>query len=451
MCDTFVATPGFTGSGTMIFGKNSDREPNEAQELVRIPARDWKEKELHCTYISIPQASHTFEVILSKPFQMWGAEMGANEHGLCIGNEAVFTKVPFERKNSGLTGMDMIRLALERCKGASDALRLITDLVEQYGQDACGGYTDRNFFYHNSFILADPKQAYVLETAGRHWVALEVKGFRSISNGLTIDAEYDYCSKGVIDFARKQGWLPRGKEFSFREAFSDVFFTFFSKCKIRQARSSAAGAARTGKMTIEDAFAILRSHGDIDAQNFDPASGDMGHLCLHASGLTTPSQTTGSMAAELRPDGRSTYWFTGSAAPCLSLYKPCFIPGKNLQPLDFPAPGAKANDSLWWRSEALHRLALLDYRLVHTIIATEQKTLEADFLRQERLYVGKKARSAELNSFSTECFQRGDEALARWRRTALAAEPRRRHFAPLYSLFRIRTDAAVDFSAAAAP
>lgn len=41
---------------------------------------------------------------------MWGAEMGANEHGVCIGNEAIWTKLNGPGDNDEkLIGMDLVR------------------------------------------------------------------------------------------------------------------------------------------------------------------------------------------------------------------------------------------------------------------------------------------------------------------------------------------------------
>ncbi|MHA2253819.1 MAG: hypothetical protein ACXAD7_25930 [Candidatus Kariarchaeaceae archaeon] len=91
MCDTFVADSSVTIDGSIIVGKNSDRQPNEPQDLLHVPAMDQSEEELKCTYITIPQIDHTYEVLLSKPNWIWGAEMGANEHGVVIGNEAIWS------------------------------------------------------------------------------------------------------------------------------------------------------------------------------------------------------------------------------------------------------------------------------------------------------------------------------------------------------------------------
>ena len=114
MCDTLIATKLATTNGIAVFGKNSDRPPNEGQHLVHIPAADHPAgSKVKCTYIEIPQAAHTHAVFLSKPFWMWGAEIGVNEHGLVIGNEAIYSKVP-ANKEPALLGMDLLRLALER-------------------------------------------------------------------------------------------------------------------------------------------------------------------------------------------------------------------------------------------------------------------------------------------------------------------------------------------------
>lgn len=63
---------------------------------------------LQCTYIEIEQALKTHAVVLSRPSWLWGAEMGANEHGVCVANEAVLTREPAS-ESEALLGMDLVR------------------------------------------------------------------------------------------------------------------------------------------------------------------------------------------------------------------------------------------------------------------------------------------------------------------------------------------------------
>lgn len=386
MCDTFAASGTVTRDHHMILGKNSDREPNEAQAVESHPAREHQTKTLRATYIEIPQAARTYEIILSRPFWMWGGEMGANEKGVAIGNEAVFSKIPIAKKNNGLLGMDLLRLALERSDTAQNALNCITSLLEQYGQDAMAGYLDKGFYYHNSYIIADPSEAFILETIDRQWAVRRVRESGSISNCLTLEGPLDGTSPGLLDYAKTKGLLPRsaaGIE-NFRAAFSDRFFTFFARGHERRRTTAEGLLHESGSVTEETAMRLLRSHGKHDGDSFTPAGSSMAAVCLHAKGMVTPSQTTASMVAVLRGTGKHSVWMTGSSAPCLSVFKPFYFGGPNPASL-LGTPGASGNDgSYFWRHEKLHRSALLDYRRIHQMLRARYDRLEAEFLKEER-------------------------------------------------------------------
>uniref|UniRef100_UPI00358F3858 secernin-3 isoform X3 n=1 Tax=Myxine glutinosa TaxID=7769 RepID=UPI00358F3858 len=176
-CDTFVAMSPATLRGDVVFGKNSDRPADEVQEVLYVPTQNHTSGEmLSCTYIDIPQVSRTHAVVLSKPAWMWGAEMGANEFGVCIGNEAVWTREKLESEGA-LLGMDMLRLALERAESADQALEVLTSLLAEFGQGGlCVEGPNEHFVYHNSFLIVDHRRSWVLETAGAFWAAELVTG-----------------------------------------------------------------------------------------------------------------------------------------------------------------------------------------------------------------------------------------------------------------------------------
>lgn len=300
MCDTFVALPDATLNGDVIFGKNSDRPQGEIQDVVVIPALNHRpSKQIKCTYIAIDQVEKTFAVILSKPRWMWGAEMGANECGVAIGNEAVWTSQPY--KTTGLLGMDLVRLALERGETALSALRVITSLLEQYGQ---GGNCAEHFAmsYHNSFILADKNEAWVLETAGSYWVAEQIqRGTRSISNNLSIRSIGHLRHPEVVQYAVNKGWCTGEDNFDFAEIFSEGGISASFSPNSREGRVRQLCQLNEGQFSHETAQAILREH--------------KGNICMHGE-----FETAGSQISSLSQN-QCEHWFIEKPFPCQQEYK----------------------------------------------------------------------------------------------------------------------------------
>ena len=353
MCDTIVALGAATRNGVTLFGKNSDREPDEVQN-IRICARQehGRAETVRCTHITIPQVAETNRVLLCQPFWMFGAEMGANEHGVVIGNEAVFTKE--KPASTGLTGMDLLRLSLERSETARQALETIIDLLEKHGQDGNCGYR-RKLLYMNSFLIADHKEAYVLETVKSWWAWKQVRDSWSISNIISLETDFDACSPGLIENAIKKGHCKSEADFNFRKCYSDKIMTWGAKGTQRQVRSRNMLSQKKGLLTTADFLAILRDHGNNPRWTPEKSGGT---ICMHAADkLIRRSQSVCSLVANIEKD-RQFYYTTGAANPCMSPYYPIFLPG-TVNPSGYSEGAADYDaESFWWQSERLHRQAL---------------------------------------------------------------------------------------------
>ncbi len=423
MCDTFVALSNATRDGSVIFGKNSDRQPNEAHELILIPrATHPKGAQVECTYIHVPQVVETNAVLLSKPFWIWGAEMGANEHGVVIGNEAVFTKEPYDKK-PGLIGMDFIRLALERAATADEALDLMIELLENYGQGGNAMFSQK-MFYHNGFLIADPKGAWIFETAGKHWAAEKVRDVRTISNLISIGSTWDRASSDLVSHAVSMGWCKNPEAFNFSDCYSDLVYTKFAAGVHRSCRIGDLLHENIGEIDVPFAMKTLRDHGPQADDDWLPGKGLVGaEVCMHASfGPVRGSQTTGSMISHLTAEGH-THWVTGTSATCTSVFKPVWMDA-GLPNLG-PSPTEIYEEAtLWWRHENLHREILRDYSHRIKLIEVERDALEDQFINKVENWYQKPVEARHL--LTKQCFEDVESVEAKWLARMLDLPPVRK-------------------------
>lgn len=297
MCDTLA----FRHGGGVWFAKNSDREPDEVQRVEYVPpVHQDRAGQLQTTYIAVDQTARRYGYLMGRPAWMWGAEMGVNDQGLAIGNEAVFT-VASRRQATALLGMDLVRLGLERAGSAAEGVEVISRLLARYGQGGPAGYRNKRFRYDNSFLLADHHEIWQLETCGRDWVAKRQQR-AAISNALVLAGDYDRSAPGLAagdDFSARNQWLmPKLAKAAQRR-----------QCALLAITTLQAGT----ELRPEQLMDLMRSHAG-------PAPGGNGDLCMHAAGLLRPTGTTNALVVRLEAAGPQA-WFTGCAHPCLSLYQ----------------------------------------------------------------------------------------------------------------------------------
>jgi hypothetical protein len=277
MCDCLVALYPATADGSTLFAKNSDRPPSEEQVVERFGPR--REPTTRTTHIEIDGRDRdTIAFVGSRPTWMWGVEHGVNAAGVAAGNATIYTTLDPRGAPDGLTGMDLVRLALERAATAPEAVDVIRTLLGRHGQGGTGhDGVDRP--YWSSFLVADPLHAFVVETSGPECAVEPVERSRATSNRTTIPS---------FDSVHRHPRQPVER--------------------LVDGRLAASNAVLAHEpVSVERLMEHLRTH--VGAE-------DGYTICMHVPDVEV---TKGSMIAELPIDRAPRAWFlTGS--PCVTEY-----------------------------------------------------------------------------------------------------------------------------------
>lgn len=205
-------------------------------ELYHWPAKDWLkgtmrqivEWDTYTPLGAIPEVAHTYAVLGNM-----------NEHQLAI-TESTWGGRPELVNPEGLIDYgNLIYITLQRAKTAREAIKVMTDLVAEYGYHSSG----------ESFSIADKNEAWVMELIGKGpgrkgavWVAMRIpdNAISAHANQARIqqikfnDPENCIYSKDVISFAREMGYFKGAdKDFSFQKAYNPWTFGGLRGCEAR--------------------------------------------------------------------------------------------------------------------------------------------------------------------------------------------------------------------------
>jgi hypothetical protein len=313
MCDTLCALR----SGKTLFAKASDRSPGEIQVVEHHAARSGGGR-LRADHLEIDDRG-AFALVGSRPTGMWGFEHGVNERGVAIGNEQVWTIDDPRDAPPALTGLDLVRLALELGATAAAAVDVLTDALERWGQ---GGIAepDAGKAYFSSFLVADASDAWIVETSARSWAARRVPRAErgaALSNRIALSTDFTAASADV----QADGDFDRWRRAASPTAHAD------------KRLGVTTPASRDADASPASLVGVLRDHGREPwgrpggadaAQPWPPPVidrlGSGVSVCLH---LTDVQATTAAMVAELPEVGRPRIW-VALGSPCASVFVPAF-------------------------------------------------------------------------------------------------------------------------------
>lgn len=219
-CTNLLVTPGASADGSAMITYTCDGEFHPRLEY--LPAADYPAGDSLAitnwegeTRGYVRQAEHTYAVVDLM-----------NEHQLAICETTFDGRMELENPDGLLHYWDLMVLALQRAKTAREAIKVMTELVAEYGYRSTG----------ESISIADTREVWILEIigpgpggSGAEWVAVRVPdGYIAAHANKARIGEFplndpDNCiySANVISFAVQKGYYDpaSGKAFRFCEAY----------------------------------------------------------------------------------------------------------------------------------------------------------------------------------------------------------------------------------------
>lgn len=249
-CTNFLITKGASVDGSTMISYCADSHIRYG-ELYFTPAADWPEGSMRVCYDrgtnaprgSIPQPAHTYQVVGY-----------INENQVAIGETTFGGREELIDPNGIIDYGSLMFIALERSTSAREAIKIMADLVEEYGYGSDG----------ESFSISDPNEVWYMEIMpkgeekGAVWVAIRIPdGYVSghanaarittfpLRNGKTSITDKDWkklynpqveviYKHDIIDFARRKGYFSgKDKDFDFSAAYAPVDFGAARICDLR--------------------------------------------------------------------------------------------------------------------------------------------------------------------------------------------------------------------------
>jgi dipeptidase len=352
-----------------------------------------------------------------------------NEHQLAIGETTTTGREELKNPDGLLHYWDLMYLALQRARTAREAIKVMTDLVEQYGYRSTG----------ESFSIADPEEVWIMEMIGPGeggrgaiWVALRVPdGYIScFANKSRIgefpldDPENCLYSDNVISFAADKGYYDpaSGEPFRFCDAYGPATPENLRYCStrvwsiFRRAAPSKEfspdyhrGVEGTDpyplwikpdeNLSLADVMALMRDHYEdtpfdmtkgVDAGPFGnpnrwrPITWTVDSVEYAWERPISTQQTGFSIVAQSRswlPDGIGGILWYGVDDTYTTCYMPLYCSIDSLPPSYTRGSLQEFSwDSAWWIFNLVANYACLKYSHMAPEIVAVQSELEEKFL-----------------------------------------------------------------------